>query len=129
MNPSVALAKRNLLCYIRDRQSVLFSLMGVLIVVLLYLLFLRNMLIESYPDLPCMGNLVDVWVMSGILGIVPVTITSVCPVAGSFTCTLSTSLHTLHVSPSVIPSVTHVGSTLLKCCILCPFAAMVSCRM
>ena len=73
MNPSVALAKRNLLCYIRDRQSVLFSLMGVLIVVLLYLLFLRNMLIESYPDLPCMGNLVDVWVMSGILGIVPVT--------------------------------------------------------
>ena len=73
MNPSVALAKRNVLCYIRDRQSVLFSLMGVLIVVLLYLLFLRNMLIESYPDLPGMDNLVDVWVMSGILGIVPVT--------------------------------------------------------
>ena len=73
MNPSVALAKRNVLCYIRDRQSVFFSLMGVLIVVLLYLLFLRNMLIESYPDLPGMDNLVDVWVMSGILGIVPVT--------------------------------------------------------
>lgn len=73
MNPSVALAKRNVLCYLRDRQSVLFSLMGVLIVVLLYLLFLRNMLIESYPDLPGIGNLVDVWVMSGILGIVPVT--------------------------------------------------------
>ena len=31
------------------------------------------MLIESYPDLPGMDNLVDVWVMSGILGIVPVT--------------------------------------------------------
>jgi multidrug/hemolysin transport system permease protein len=52
---------------------VFFSLMGVLIVVLLYLLFLRNMLIETYPDLPGIGNLVDVWVMSGILGIVPVT--------------------------------------------------------
>lgn len=73
MNPSVALARRNVLCYLRDRQNVLFSLMGVLIVVLLYLLFLRNMLIESYPDLPGIGNLVDVWVMSGILGIVPVT--------------------------------------------------------
>lgn len=73
MNPSMALAKRNVLCYLRDRQNVLFSLMGVLIVVLLYLLFLRNMLIESYPDIPGMDNLVDVWVMSGILGIVPVT--------------------------------------------------------
>ncbi len=73
MNPSIALAKRNSLCYFRDRQSVFFSLMGVLIVVLLYLLFLRNMLIDSYPDMPGMGNLIDAWVLSGILGIVPVT--------------------------------------------------------
>lgn len=73
MNPVMALARRNVLCYIRDRQSVLFSLMGVLIVILLYLLFLRNMLIESYPDVLGMDNLVDVWVMSGILGVVPVT--------------------------------------------------------
>ncbi len=73
MNASVALAKRNALCYFRDRQSVFFSLMAVLIVVLLYLLFLRNMLIESYPDLPGMGHLMDAWVLSGILGIVPVS--------------------------------------------------------
>ncbi len=73
MNAAIALAKRNSLCYFRDKQSVFFSLMGVLIVVLLYLLFLRNMLIESYPDMPGMGNLIDAWVLSGILGIVPVT--------------------------------------------------------
>lgn len=73
MNASVALAKRCSLNYFRDRQSVFFSLMGVLIVVLLYLLFLRNMLIESYPDVSGMGNLIDAWVLSGILGIVPVT--------------------------------------------------------
>ncbi len=73
MNASLALAKRNALCYFRDRQSVFFSLMGVLIVVLLYLLFLRNMLIEPYSDMPGMGNLIDAWVLSGILGIVPVT--------------------------------------------------------
>ena len=73
MNASLALAKRCSLNYFRDRQSVFFSLMGVLIVVLLYLLFLRNMLIESYPDVSGMGSLIDAWVLSGILGIVPVT--------------------------------------------------------
>lgn len=73
MDPSIALAKRNILCYFRDRESVFFSLMGVLIVILLYLIFLRDMLISNWPDMPGIGNLIDVWVMSGILGIVPVT--------------------------------------------------------
>ena len=69
----LALAKRNILCYLRDRQSVLFSLMAVLIVVLLYLLFLRDILISSYPETEGMSQLIDAWVMAGILGIVPVT--------------------------------------------------------
>ena len=73
MDPSLALAKRNILCYLRDRESVFFSLMGVLIVVLLYLIFLRDMLISNWPDMPGIGNLIDAWVMAGILGIVPVT--------------------------------------------------------
>lgn len=47
--------------------------MAVLIVILLYLLFLRNMLLESYPDMDGMSNLIDAWVLAGILGIVPVT--------------------------------------------------------
>ena len=49
MNGTLCLARRNVLCYFRDRGSVVFSLMAVIIVVLLYLLFLRNMLVESYP--------------------------------------------------------------------------------
>ncbi|MGN1044537.1 MAG: ABC transporter permease [Candidatus Methanomethylophilaceae archaeon] len=73
MDPSLALAKRGVLCYFRDRQSVFFSLMGVLIVVMLYLLFLKNMLVSSWPDYPGIGELIDAWVLSGILGIVPVT--------------------------------------------------------
>lgn len=73
MNGALYLAKRNTMCYFRDRASVVFSLMAVLIVVLLYLLFLRNMLIQSYPGMPGMDNLMDAWVLSGILGIVPVT--------------------------------------------------------
>lgn len=73
MNGTMALAKRNVLCYLRDRSSVLFSMMAVLIVIMLYLLFLRNLLIESYPDMDGMSHLIDAWVMAGILGIVPVT--------------------------------------------------------
>lgn len=73
MTGMLALAKRNTLCYLRDRQSVLFSLMAVLIVVLLYLLFLRDILISSYPEMDGMSHLIDAWVMAGILGIVPVT--------------------------------------------------------
>lgn len=73
MSAMMSLARRNVLCYFRDRASVVFSLMAVIIVVMLYLLFLRNMLVESYPDMEGMPQLIDAWVLSGILGIVPVT--------------------------------------------------------
>ena len=73
MNGMVALAKRNVLCYFRDRAAVVFSLMGVLVVVMLYLLFLRNMLIDSVTDVDGISSQVDAWVLSGILGIVAVT--------------------------------------------------------
>ena len=69
----MALAKRNVLVFARDRMAIIFSMMAAIIVILLYLMFLRDTLISSYPDLPGMGQLMDVWVMSGILGIVPVT--------------------------------------------------------
>lgn len=73
MSAMMSLARRNVLCYFRDRASVVFSLMAVIIVVMLYLLFLRNMLVESYPDMEGMPQLIDAWVLTGILGIVPVT--------------------------------------------------------
>ena len=69
----INLSKRCTLNYFRDKQNIFFSLMSALIVVMLYLLFLRDMFIQSYPDLDGVNNLVDVWVLSGILGIIPVT--------------------------------------------------------
>ncbi|MBE6524270.1 MAG: ABC transporter permease [Thermoplasmata archaeon] len=88
MNGVVALAKRNALCFFRDRASVFFSLMAVLIVLLLYLLFLRNLLIESMLDGGLefasedqVSNLIDSWVLAGILAIVSVTSS-----AGSLQC-------------------------------------------
>ncbi len=39
MKRALALARRNVLCYFRNRSSVVFSLMAVIIVMILYLLF------------------------------------------------------------------------------------------
>ena len=80
MSDILALVKRNCLCYFRDKASVFFSLMGVLIVILLYLIFLRDMLVNSFPyeespdvSIDLVRNYVDAWVLSGVLAIVSVT--------------------------------------------------------
>ncbi|MBR2255300.1 MAG: ABC transporter permease [Candidatus Methanomethylophilaceae archaeon] len=73
MSGITALATRNVAVFLRDRPSVAFSLMAVAIVIALYVLFLRDNLVSTYPELPGAGNLMDAWVMSGILAIVPVT--------------------------------------------------------
>lgn len=80
MNGVLVLAERNALCFFRDRASVVFSFLTAFVVVALYLLFLRNVLINSMysgdwefitdAQVPA---LVDSWVMAGILGIVSVT--------------------------------------------------------
>ena len=88
MNAILMLAKRNALCFFRDKASVFFSLMAVLIVIMLYLLFLRNLLIDSmlngglaFLSEDQVSNLIDSWVLAGILGIVSVTSS-----AGSLQC-------------------------------------------
>lgn len=79
-----AFAKRNCLIYFRDRSSVVFSLLGALIVILLYLIFLRNTLTDSivsalpdmFPyDIDSVRGMVDAWVLSGVIAIVSVTTT------------------------------------------------------
>jgi multidrug/hemolysin transport system permease protein len=88
MNGTLMLAKRNCLCFFRDRASVFFSFMAAFIVILLYLLFLRDILIDSvmngYLEMVSydqVARLIDSWVMAGLLGIVSVTCS-----AGSLQC-------------------------------------------
>lgn len=80
MSEILAMVKRNCLCYFRDKASVFFSLLGVLIVILLYLIFLKDMLVDSFmneiSDMVSRDSVkeyVDAWVMAGILAIVSVT--------------------------------------------------------
>ena len=69
-------AKRNLKVYFRDKSSVFFSLLAVLIVLGLYILFLGDQLVNSVSDtVSGAGRLMDSWIMAGILAVTPVSTT------------------------------------------------------
>ncbi len=77
MSAVSSLVRRNVTCFFRDRSSVAFSLMAVMIMIILYLLFLRNTLLESNPG-EGMDSMMDAWVMAGIIAIIPVTASAGC---------------------------------------------------
>ncbi|MEA4999027.1 MAG: ABC transporter permease [Candidatus Limiplasma sp.] len=74
-----ALLIRNLKVYFRDKASVFFSLLGVLIIFMLYLLFLGDVWISNLPGVPSARALMDSWIISGLLAV-----TSVTTVMGAF---------------------------------------------
>ena len=72
----ISFAKRNLKIYFRDKSSVFFSLLAVLIVLGLYILFLGDQLVHSVSDTVSGANrLMDSWIMAGILAVTPVSTT------------------------------------------------------
>jgi multidrug/hemolysin transport system permease protein len=77
MTVIVNLIKRNLKLFFRDRTSVFFSFLAVFIIIGLYVLFLGNMMVNSFKDV--LGNnarfIVNSWIMAGILSVVSITTT------------------------------------------------------
>lgn len=77
MTVIINLIKRNLKLFFRDKVSVFFSLLSVLIIIGLYVLFLGNMMVGDLEDL--LGSnarfTIDTWVMAGILSVVSLTTT------------------------------------------------------
>lgn len=68
-----AFASRNIKVYFRDRAAVLYSLLGVLIVVGLYTVFLGDNLTSGLGSLQNGKLLVNGWLVAGICAITPVT--------------------------------------------------------
>ncbi|MFP4078608.1 MAG: ABC transporter permease [Candidatus Izemoplasmataceae bacterium] len=73
-----SLIKRHLLVFLRDRWAVFFSLLAVIIIILLYALFLMEMLKMNLPE-PLQGTddadyLVNSWLFSGVLMVSTVTV-------------------------------------------------------
>ena len=73
----IALLSRNLRVYFRDKASVFFSLLSVLIIILLYALFLGDSWTNSniFQGRQGARSLMDNWVMAGLLAVVSVTST------------------------------------------------------
>src|SRR5665647_230272 len=71
------LISRNLKLYFRDRTSVFFSLLGVLIIIGLYVLFLGNLIVKNLEGFVTIGArfTVDSWIMAGVLAVTTVTTT------------------------------------------------------
>jgi len=65
----LAMIKRNLLLYFRDRSGVFFSLLGALISFILYLVFLKQNMLTSWQRVPHAKLLLDTWLIGGTLAI------------------------------------------------------------
>ena len=70
-----SLILRDLRVYFRDRLSVFFSLLSVLLTFLLYLLFLGDVWSNNLPDVEGARARMDGWIMAGLLSIASVTTT------------------------------------------------------
>ena len=67
------LIERNLKVYFRDKASVFFSLMAVLIIFMLYLLFLGDVWMSEMPDVDGVKAMMDSWIMAGVLAVASMT--------------------------------------------------------
>lgn len=68
-------AFRNLLLFFKDRTAVLLSFLAEFIVIGLYILFIRDNLISNFKSIENIELLIDIWMVSGILGITSVSTT------------------------------------------------------
>lgn len=64
---------RNAELFFRDRLAVTMSILAEIIVMLLYIIFMRDNLMSAFSNINESGKLLDAWMIAGILGIAPVT--------------------------------------------------------
>lgn len=69
----LALVKRNLMLYFRNRSGVFFSLFGALISFVLYLVFLKQSIKSGWSAVPDSSQLLDNWLIAGTLTITGIT--------------------------------------------------------
>ena len=69
------LMKRNILLYFRNRSGVILSLLGAMISFILYLVFLKVNIKDSWSQVPHSNQLLDSWLIGGTLAITGLTTT------------------------------------------------------
>lgn len=71
----IALIKRNVKLFFRDKTAVLFSLLAVFIIIGLYAMFLGDVWLSGFPAVDGTRFLMDSWLIAGLLAITSVTTT------------------------------------------------------
>lgn len=71
----LAMVKRNMMLYFRNRSGVIFSLLGALISFVLYLVFLKKGISSNWVGISHKNQLLDTWLISGTLAITGITTT------------------------------------------------------
>lgn len=71
----ISFAKRNIKIFFRDKMSVFFSLLGALIVIGLFVLFLGDVVANSIEDIPGGKAIISSWIVAGVLAVTSVTAT------------------------------------------------------
>jgi multidrug/hemolysin transport system permease protein len=78
MKKVLALTKRNLLIFFRNKMGVFFSFLSVIIIIGLYILFISDLQVaglkDSLGDVPGIAPLVNSWVMAGLIAVSTVTL-------------------------------------------------------
>ena len=69
----ISFVSRNLKVFFRDKTAVFFSLLAVLIVLGLYIFFLGDVWVDSFPNIKGVKNLMNCWIIAGLIGVTSVT--------------------------------------------------------
>lgn len=69
----ISFVSRNLKVFFRDKTAVFFSLLAVFIVLGLYIFFLGDVWVDSFPNIKGVKNLMNCWIMAGLIGVTSVT--------------------------------------------------------
>ena len=69
----ISFVSRNLKVFFRDKTAVFFSLLTVLIILGLYIFFLGDVWVDSFPNIKGVKNLMNCWIIAGLIGVTSVT--------------------------------------------------------
>lgn len=64
---------RNIKLFFKDKTTVVLSLLAEIIIMVLYIIFIRDNLLQRFPMIENAELIIDSWMIAGILGITPLT--------------------------------------------------------
>lgn len=71
----MALCQRNLMLYFKNKTSIFFSLFGAMISFVLFVVFLKQNMVEQWHQMPDATKMMDLWLIGGTLSVTAITTT------------------------------------------------------